>query len=148
MAVRNYNGHVSEIIGEVHKNAGFYLQIPISENEIYSFCVEEHVADTFWSVHIKCCFHQKKTKSKRPTTRIRHAKPQNKGRDQSNTKNVTNKTSRLHSVAKQHRVSDTSVWNPKTNCIWTNPKTNCIWTQINLIWKTKEQRVKKRSKQS
>jgi len=84
-----------------------------------------YVADTFWSVHIKCCFHQKKTKSKRPTTRIRHAKPQYKGRGQSNTKNMTNKTSRLHSVAKQHRVSDRSVWNPKTNCIWT--KSNKIW---------------------
>ena len=31
------------------------------------------VADTLWSVHIKCCFHQKKTKSKRPTTNITSA---------------------------------------------------------------------------
>ena len=28
------------------------------------------VADTFWSVHIKCCFHQKKIKSKRLTTSL------------------------------------------------------------------------------
>jgi len=64
------------------------------------------VADTFWSVHIKFCFHQKKIKSKRPTTRIRPAERQHKGRDQSSTKNVTSKTQRLHSVAKQHKVSD------------------------------------------
>jgi len=68
------------------------------------------VTDTFWSVHIKCCFHQKKTKSKRPTTRIRPAERQHKGRDQSSTKNVTSKTPRLHNVAKQHKVSDRSVW--------------------------------------
>jgi len=42
-----------------------------------------------------------------------------KGRDQSNTKNVTNKTSRLHSVAKQHKVSERSVWNPNTRRLWT-----------------------------
>ena len=83
------------------------------------------VADTYWSVHIKCCFHQKKTKSKRPTTRIRRAERQHKGRDQSNTKNVKSKTPRLHSVAKQHKVSDRSVWNPKSNCIQT--KSNKIW---------------------
>jgi len=83
------------------------------------------VTDTFWSVHIKCCFHQKKTKSKRPTTRIRPAERQHKGRDQSSTKNVTSKTPRLHNVAKQHKVSDRSVWNPKTNCIQT--KSNKIW---------------------
>jgi len=41
MAVINYNGHVSELIGEVHKNAGFYQQIPISKNEMYSFGAEE-----------------------------------------------------------------------------------------------------------
>jgi len=83
------------------------------------------VADTFWSVHIKCCFHQKKTKSKRPTTRIRPAERQHKGCDQSSTKNVTSKTPRLHSVAKEHKVSDRSVWNPKTNCI--QIKSNKIW---------------------
>jgi len=37
MAVRNYNGHLSELIGEVHKNAGIYQQIPISENEMHFF---------------------------------------------------------------------------------------------------------------
>ena len=83
------------------------------------------VADTFPSVHIKCCFHQKKIKSKRPTTRIRPAERQHKGRDQSSTNNVTSKTPRLHSVAKQHKVSDRSVWNPKTTCIQT--KSNKIW---------------------
>jgi len=41
MAVINYNGHVSELIWEVHKNAGFYQQIPISKNEMYSFGAEE-----------------------------------------------------------------------------------------------------------
>ena len=83
------------------------------------------VADTFWSVHIKCCLHQKKTKSKRPMTSIRPAELQRKGRDQSNTKNVTSKTPRLHKVAKQHKASDRSVGNPKTNCIKT--KSNKIW---------------------
>ena len=77
------------------------------------------VADTFWSVHIKCCFHQKKTKFKRPMTSIRPAERQRKGRDQSSTKNVTSKTPRLHKVAKQHKASYRSVGNPKTNCIQT-----------------------------
>ena len=77
------------------------------------------VADTFWSVDIKCCFHQKKTKSKRPTTNIKSAERQRKGRDQSSTKNVTSKTLRLHKVAKQHKASDRSVGNPKTSCIQT-----------------------------
>jgi len=75
------------------------------------------VADSLWSVHIKCCFYQKKTKSKRPTTRIRHADIQSNGYDQSSTKNVTNKTLRFHSVAKQDKVPDRPVWNLKTNCI-------------------------------
>ena len=83
------------------------------------------VADTFWSVHIKCCFHQKKTKSKRPTTNIKSAERQRKGRDQSSTKNVTSKTPRLHEVAKQHKASNRSVGNPKTNCVQT--KSNKIW---------------------
>ena len=77
------------------------------------------VADTFWSVHIKCCFHKKKTKSKRPTTNIKSAERQRKGRDQSSTKNVTSKTSRLHKVAKQHKASNRSVGNSKTNCMQT-----------------------------
>ena len=84
-----------------------------------------YVADTFWSVHIKSYFHQKKTKSKRAMTRIKPAERQHKGRDQSSTKNVTSKTPRLHKVVKQHKVSDRSVWNPKTNCIQT--KSNKIW---------------------
>jgi len=75
------------------------------------------VADTLWSVYIKCCFHQKKTKSKRPTTRIRHADTQSKGCDQSSTKNVTNKTLRFQSIEKQDKVPDRSVWNLKANCI-------------------------------
>jgi len=41
MAVRNYNGHFSKLIREVHKNAGIYQQNPISKNKMYSFCVEE-----------------------------------------------------------------------------------------------------------
>jgi len=98
-----------------------YLQIPCNLFSRLSACV----ADTFWSVHIKFCFHQKKAQSKRATTRIRPAERQHKGRDQSNTKNVTSKTPRLHNVAKQHKVSDRSVWNPKTNCI--QAKSNKIW---------------------
>jgi len=38
---------------------------------------------------------------------------------------VINKTSRFHSIAKQHKVSDRSVWNPKTNGI--RLKSNKIW---------------------
>ena len=87
--------------------------IPLQANMLHN----HSVADTFWSVDIKCCFHQKKTKSRRSTTGTRPAERQHKGREQSSTKNVTSKTSRLHSVAKQHKVSDRSVWNPKTNCI-------------------------------
>jgi len=83
------------------------------------------VADAFWSVHIKRCFHQKKTKSKRPMTSIKLAERQRKGRNQSSTKNVTSKTPRLHKVAKQHKTLDRSVGNPKTNCIQT--KSNKIW---------------------
>jgi len=77
------------------------------------------VADTFWSVHIKCCFHQEKARSRCPTTSIESAERQRKGRDQSSTKNVTSKTPRLHKVAKQHKASDRSVGNPKTSCIQT-----------------------------
>ena len=79
----------------------------------------DNVADTFWSVHVKCCFHQKKTKSKRPTTNIKSAERQRKGRHQSSTKNVTSKTSRLHKVAKQHKASNRSVGNLKTSCMQT-----------------------------
>jgi len=82
------------------------------------------VADTFWSVHIKC-FHQKKIKSKRPTKGTGPAERQHKGREQLSTKNVTSKTSRLHSVIKRHKVSNRSGWNPKINCIQT--KSNEIW---------------------
>jgi len=87
--------------------------------------ITRNVADTFWSVHIKCCFHQKKTKSKRPMTSIKLAERQRKGRNQLSTKNVTSKTPRLHKVAKQHKTLDRSVGNPKTNCIQT--KSNKIW---------------------
>ena len=55
-----------------------YLQIPCNLFSRLSACV----ADTFWSVHIKFCFHQKKAQSKRPTTRIRPAERQHKGRAQ------------------------------------------------------------------
>ena len=82
------------------------------------------VADTFWSVHVKC-FHQKKIKSKRPTKGTGPAERQHKGREQLSTKNVTSKTSRLHSVIKRHKVSNRSGWNPKINCIQT--KSNEIW---------------------
>ena len=93
------------------------------------------VADTLWSVHIKCCFYQKKAKSKHPATRIRHADTQSKGCDQSSTKNVTNETLRFHSVTKQDKVSDKSVWTLKTNC--TRIKSNKIWFEKT---KSEEQR--------
>jgi len=38
--------------------------------EFTTYDIIECVADTFWSVHIKCCFHQKKIKSKRLTTSL------------------------------------------------------------------------------
>ena len=87
--------------------------------------IQYSVADTFWSVHIKCCFRQKKVKSQRPRTNIRPAERQRKGCNQSSTKNVTSKTQRLHKVAKQHKTSDQSGGNPKTNRIQT--KSNKIW---------------------
>jgi len=77
------------------------------------------------SRHILVCtygnvaFTKRKQSPNVPTTGIRPAERQHKGCDQSSTKNVTSKTPRLHSVAKQHKVSDRSVWNPKTNCIQT-----------------------------
>ena len=40
LAVKNDNGHFSGLTGEVHKNAGIYYKIPISENKMYSFCVK------------------------------------------------------------------------------------------------------------
>jgi len=58
-------------------------------------------------------------------TRIRHADLQPKGWDQSSTKNVISKTIRFHSVAKQDKVPDRSVWNLKTICI--RIKSNKIW---------------------
>ena len=99
----------------------FGALIVIRRSGNYASCppVVTPVADTFWSVHIKCCLHQKKTNSKRPMTSIRPAERQRKGRDQSSTKNLTSKTPRLHKVAKQHKASDRSVGNPKTNCIQT-----------------------------
>jgi len=41
MAVRNYKGHFSKLIREVHKNAGIYQQNPISKNKMFFLCVEE-----------------------------------------------------------------------------------------------------------
>jgi len=42
---------------------------------------------------------------KSSTTRTEPAERQYRGCDQSSTKNVTNKLSRFHSVAKQHKTS-------------------------------------------
>ena len=40
-------GHFSKLIREVHKNAGIYYQNSISENKMYSFCVEEQKGLTY-----------------------------------------------------------------------------------------------------
>ena len=48
----------------------FYYQVGPRPTDCVVSCKQGYVADTFWSVHIKCCFHQKKVKSKRPTTSL------------------------------------------------------------------------------
>jgi len=35
MPLRNYNGHFSKLVREVHKNAGIYQQNPISKNKMF-----------------------------------------------------------------------------------------------------------------
>jgi len=51
IAVRNYNGHFLKQIREIHKNAGIYQQNSISENKLYSFCLEEQKGLAY---HLEC----------------------------------------------------------------------------------------------
>ena len=66
---------------------------------------QRRVADTFWSVHIKCCFHQKKTKSKRPTTRIRPAERQHNGQHEKCDKPNTTFTQRCQATQSFRPIS-------------------------------------------
>ena len=61
----------------------------------------------------------KESKVQTSNDKLKPVERQRKDRDQSSTKKVTSKTSRLHKVAKQHKTSDRSVGNPKTSCIQT-----------------------------
>jgi len=83
-------------------------------NEWITLC-ECWCSRPLWSVHIKCYFYQKKNKVQTSNDKNkRHAELQPKGCDQSSTKNVTSKTLRFHSVAKQDKGPDKSVWTLKT----------------------------------
>ena len=56
---------------------------------------ENAVADTFWSVHIKCCSHKKKIKTQASNDKPKPDQRQRKDCNQSSTKNVTDKISRF-----------------------------------------------------
>ena len=119
-----------------------------SDPELIGFIIFIAVADTFWSVYIKCCFHQKKIKSKRPTTRIRPAERQHKGRAQktwqakhrfytalpSNTKFQTDQSGiqrqtvyRLNQIKFDFKKAKSKERRKEANKSWRRPKKMMLW---------------------